>query len=99
MSSKPLTDRAKRRLRIAAGILRGSGKQKGSKPAALPLSRTNFYEDMIKFIDGLPPEERDSLKAHVDWVESFEVAAETFITTNGTNTSQHQHRPRTQSAQ
>ena len=65
--SKPLPDRAKKRLRIAAGLLRGPGR----RPRELAVSRENFYEDLQKIIAELPEDERAALKDAADWVESY----------------------------
>ena len=66
--SKVLSDRAKQRLRIAAALLRGSGR----KPRDLGLSREHFYEDLQALINSLPDSERLSLKENTDWVEAYE---------------------------
>jgi hypothetical protein len=66
--SKVLNDRAKKRLRIAAALLRGVGK----KPRDLGLSREHFYEDLQALIASLPEAERQSLKENTDWVEAYE---------------------------
>lgn len=66
--SKVLNDRAKKRLRIAAALLRGVGK----KPRDLGLSREHFYEDLQALIASLPEDERRTLKENTDWVEAYD---------------------------
>jgi len=66
----PLNDRAKLRLRLAAGILRGRSKARKVK-SDLPVSRENFYVDMIALLDQLPKEEQADLKELVDWLEQY----------------------------
>lgn len=70
--SQPLSERAKRRLKIAAGLLRGGGRRKRD----LGLSRERFYEDIQALISGLTPEERSTLKELTDWVEAYDIAAD-----------------------
>lgn len=72
MSAKPLSDRAKHRLKIAAGLLRGSGR----KAKDLKLPRTSFYEGIQALIVALPPEAQADLKKQTDWVESYDAASE-----------------------
>lgn len=66
--SKVLSERAKKRLKIAAGLLRGSGR----RPRDLALSRERFYEDLQALINALPPDERQALKDCTDWVEALD---------------------------
>ena len=65
--AKALNDRAKLRLKIAAGLLRGAG----SKSKDLKLSRESFYEELQERIAALSDEERQLLKEHTDWVEEY----------------------------
>ncbi len=62
------TDRAKLRLRLAAGLIGGQGRM-------LKLDRTNFYPEMLEVIERQTPEQRDSIKTLVDWLEDYENAA------------------------
>lgn len=70
--SQALSERAKRRLKIAAGLLRGSGRRKRD----LGLSRDRFYEDIQALINALQPDERTTLKGLTDWVESLDNATD-----------------------
>lgn len=72
MSSKPLSERAKHRLKIAALILRESEKA----PLVKAIGRTDFYEGIQKVIEGLTPAEREKLKVDTDWTEQYDIAAE-----------------------
>lgn len=65
-----LNDRAKHRLRIAAGLLRGPG----SKAKDLKLSRAFFYEELQAVIAALTDGERQLLKEQTDWVEAYDNA-------------------------
>lgn len=65
--TQKFTDRAKLRLRLAAGLINGKGR-------TLKLDRANFYPEMLKVIEGRPSEERDSIKKLVDWLEDYENA-------------------------
>lgn len=67
-----LGERAKRRLKIAAALLRGSGR----RPRDLGLSREGFYEGIQNLISTLTPEERQILKDLTDWVEVYDLATE-----------------------
>lgn len=73
MTNEVLSERAKHRLKLAAGLLRGENKGKGRKPAPLPFSRETFYLDIVKFISELPVEKRDHLKSLVDWAEAYDL--------------------------
>lgn len=64
MSPKPLTDRAKARLKIAAGFLRQRGVQ-------FPKTG-DFYGLVIKSLNEQP--DRDELRGIVDWVEEYDAA-------------------------
>jgi hypothetical protein len=70
--SRVLSERAKKRLKIAAGLLRGSGR----RPRNLELSRERFYEDLQALINALPPDERLALKECTDWVEAYDNESE-----------------------
>ncbi|MGE4125483.1 MAG: hypothetical protein AB7E59_09515 [Pusillimonas sp.] len=61
------TDRAKLRLRLAAGLIGGEGR-------TLKLDRANFYPEMIKVIEAQTPEQREYIKGLVDWLEDYENA-------------------------
>jgi len=62
------SDRAKLRLRLAAGLIGGQGR-------TLKLDRANFYPEMLEVIKRQTPEQRDSIKNLVDWLEDYENAA------------------------
>lgn len=68
MSNKALTERAKHRLRIVAGLLRGVGR--GAINLNIP--RETFYESIQERIATLTPEQREHLKELTDWVEEFD---------------------------
>ena len=53
--AQEFSDRAKLRLRLAAGLIGGEGH-------TLKLDRTNFYPEMIRVIEQQPPEERERIK-------------------------------------
>lgn len=72
MSQRPLSDRAKKRLKIAAALLRGTGRN----AVKLPFSRENFYEDIQAHISNLPEDEQQKLKGLTDWVEALDRAEE-----------------------
>ncbi len=61
------SERTKRRLRLAAGLLRGSG-------VALDMPRGAFYDAVLAMLQALPPERKGALKADVDWLEAYELA-------------------------
>ncbi len=61
--TKILSDRAKLRLRLAAGLIGG-----------LKLDRKNFYPQMIDHLKKMSIEEKNKLKEYVDWLEDFENA-------------------------
>lgn len=71
MNGKALSDRAKQRLRIAAGLLRSQG-MKFDGP------RDEFYETIQAAISALTAEQQERLKGHVDWVEDYENAGRAF---------------------
>ena len=68
MTKHSLSDRAKHRLRIAAGLLRGTGKKKRD----LNLSRENFYQEIQILIENLSDDDKKNLKENTDWVESYD---------------------------
>ncbi|SFU33980.1 hypothetical protein SAMN05216339_101420 [Nitrosomonas eutropha] len=61
------TDRAKLRLRLAAGLIGGQGR-------TLKLDRANFYPEMLEVIERQTPEQREYIKSLVDWLEDYENA-------------------------
>ncbi len=64
---KILSDRAKLRLRLAAGLIGGPNK-------TLKLDRKNFYPQIIEILAKMPNEEQEKLKEFVDWLEDYENA-------------------------
>jgi len=64
---KPLTERAKQRLRLLAGLLRTRG-QKFDMP------RDQFYDEIQAAEAALPKERQSELKSLVDWLEDYERA-------------------------
>jgi len=62
-----LSNRAKLRLRLAAGLIGGPNK-------TLKLDRKNFYPQMIDYLKKMSDEEKNKLKEYVDWLEDFENA-------------------------
>ena len=69
--STPLSERAKLRLRLAAGLLRAEG-------ITFECPRETFYDTIQAELANLPTDRRERLKALVDWAESYEAAAESF---------------------
>lgn len=65
---KPLSERAKYRLKVAAGLLRSRG-QKFNFP------RDEFYPKLELFIRGMPSKDKDELRGLVDWVEEYDNAS------------------------
>lgn len=65
MADKPLSERAKLRLRLAAGLLR-------SKGTRLECPRDQFYDHIQAAIAALPQPEHDQLRGLVDWLEEYE---------------------------
>ena len=63
--SPPLSERAKRRLQIAAAMLRSQG-------VRLDVPRNAFYDAIQKLLWDLPVEQRVELRTLVDWVEAYE---------------------------
>lgn len=68
--TKALGERAKHRLRIAAGLLRGTG----PKARDLQISREAFYPEIQRLISELPEDQRLKLQEQTDWVEAYENA-------------------------
>lgn len=66
--SQRFTERAKLRLRLAAGLIGGTER-------TLKLNRANFYTEMLKIVKGLAPERRNNIRELVDWLEDYEKAA------------------------
>jgi hypothetical protein len=66
-----LSDRAKRRLQLLAGLLRSSGMR-------LDMPREQFYEEVQKTVGGLSAERQAELKAMVDWLEDYERGEEAW---------------------
>jgi len=62
-----LNDRAKLRLRLAAGLIGGPEK-------TLKLDRKNFYPQMLDLLAKMPQDEQIKIKELVDWLEDFENA-------------------------
>jgi len=65
---KPLNDRAKLRLRLAAALI-------GGEQRSLKLDRKNFYPEILKVISGLPADRQASIRENVDWLEEYENAS------------------------
>ena len=68
MEKKALSERAKHRLRIAAGLLRTEG-------IKLDCTREQFYEKIQESLADLPADRQASLKVLVDWVEDYDRTA------------------------
>lgn len=60
-----LSDRGKRRLQLAAGLLRSAG-------VRFDVPRHEFYDALLATIRRLPPVQQNKLRAHVDWAEAYE---------------------------
>jgi hypothetical protein len=67
MTARPLSERAKHRLKIAAGLLRGMGRK-------LDFPRDQFYERIQQELAALGEDERATLKELTDWVEAYDRA-------------------------
>lgn len=65
MTSRPLSQRAKHRLEIAAGLLRGMGRQ-------VDFPREQFYDGVQHILTTLTDQERVTLKELTDWVEDYD---------------------------
>lgn len=65
MGKKIYSERAKYRLRIAAGFLRSQGR-------GLNFSRAEFYECIQQLLANLPETQRQQLKSLTDWVEAYD---------------------------
>jgi hypothetical protein len=66
---KALSERAKRRLRLAAGLLRSEG-------VKFDCPRDKFYDEIQQKVTTLAADRQASLKALVDWLEDYERAEE-----------------------
>lgn len=64
---KALSDRAKHRLRLAAGLLRAQG-------TSFECPRDQFYDKVQEVLAGLPAEKQAALRELVDWVEDYDRA-------------------------
>lgn len=73
---KPLGERAKRRLRLAAGLMRANGR-------GIDASRAEFYAVIQTELKKLDPRDADALRALVDWVEDYEVQEQELKDRNG----------------
>lgn len=62
-----LGERAKHRLRLAAGLLRGVGYR-------FECPRSQFYAVIASAVAELSPEARERLRSDVDWLEAYERA-------------------------
>ena len=60
-----LSDRAKQRLRLLAGLLRGQGQK-------LDMPRDQFYGQIQAVASSLPSGQQERLKSLVDWLEGYE---------------------------
>lgn len=58
-----LSDRAKHRLRLAAGFMRKAG---------YSFEEGNFYMAVLSGIRGMGTKEQETLRGQVDWVEAYE---------------------------
>jgi hypothetical protein len=75
VASKQLSERAKRRLRIAAGFLRGQGTR-------INCPREEFYDYIQTLLGALHHERHATLKALVDWVEDYDLAGDARAATH-----------------
>lgn len=62
-----LGERAKHRLRLAAGLLRGVGYR-------FECPRSQFYAVVASAVAELSPDARERLRSDVDWLEAYERA-------------------------
>jgi len=74
VASKQLSERAKRRLRIAAALLRGQGTR-------VKCTREEFYDQIQTLLGALHRERHATLKALVDWVEDYDLASDAQVPT------------------
>jgi len=74
VASKQLSERAKRRLRIAAALLRGQGTR-------ITFPREEFYDRIQALLGALHHERHATLKALVDWVEDYDLADDARVPT------------------
>jgi hypothetical protein len=75
MTARPLSERAKHRLKIAAGLLRGMGRK-------LDFPRDQFYERIQQELAALGEDERATLKELTDWVEAYDRADSARLAAN-----------------
>lgn len=62
---RALSERGKRRLQLAAALLRSAGLR-------FEQPRAGFYDAIVQAIDAMRPEHRQRLRADVDWVEAYD---------------------------
>ena len=67
MASRPLSERAKHRLEIAARLLRGMWRK-------VDFPREQFYDGIQQMLATLTDQERATLKELTDWVEDYDRA-------------------------
>lgn len=60
---KPLSPRARERLRLAAGLLRASGVHVDDDAGG-------FHAGVLSALDSLPGDDRERVRGQVDWVEA-----------------------------
>ncbi|WP_156923596.1 hypothetical protein [Burkholderia sp. WSM2232] len=65
MTFRPLSQRAKHRLEIAAGLLRGMGQKVDFPP-------DQFYDGVQQILSTLTDQQRVTLKELTDWVEDYD---------------------------
>lgn len=75
VSSAALGERAKRRLRLAAGLLRGSGYR-------FDCPRAQFYDVVGVVVRELAPEAMARLRSDVDWLEAYELAEDSLFSSD-----------------
>lgn len=69
MEKRALSDRAKHRLRLAAGLLRSEG-------VSFDCPRDQFYDKIQEVLAGLPAARQAALRELVDWVEDYDRAVD-----------------------
>lgn len=70
-----LGERAKHRLRLAAGLLRGSGYR-------FDCPRAQFYDVVGVVVRELAPEAMARLRSDVDWLEAYELAEDSLFSSD-----------------
>jgi hypothetical protein len=70
-----LTDRAKRRLQLLAGLLRARGMK-------FEMPRDRFYDEVQKAVAGLSLERQAELKEVVNWLEDYERGEQAWAATS-----------------